>query len=86
MGYSLTAGQHNGRGRGPSIVESLVGLPKTSTTSPREIGEDLKVRAERSYRDAERTIEEWHDFVEGVELAMRAMSDCRRNKARNVVT
>jgi hypothetical protein len=84
MGSSLTAGQHDA-GRGRSIVESTVCLPKASTTSPREIGEDLQARAERSYRDAERTIEEWHDFAEGLDLAMRCMRVCRRSEVRNVV-
>jgi hypothetical protein len=45
----------------------------------------LQARAERSYQEAERTIEGWHDFVEGVDLAMRAIRDCRRNAVRNVV-
>ena len=34
---------------------------------------DLRFRVEGSYSSDEPTIEEWHDFVEGVELAMRSM-------------
>jgi len=36
--------------------------------------EELRARVQRSYHDNQRTIEEWHDFVEGLHLAMRAMS------------
>jgi hypothetical protein len=34
--------------------------------------DDLRVRVEGSYSSDEPTIEEWHDFVEGVDLAMRS--------------
>jgi hypothetical protein len=43
--------------------------------------EELRVRVEESFRGTERTIEEWHDFVEGVELAMRASRASRRSDA-----
>jgi len=38
-----------------------------------------EARAERSYRDAERTIEEWNRFIEALERARRTASDKRRN-------
>jgi len=43
--------------------------------------EELRVRVERSHRAAERTIEEWHDFVEGLDMALRAMRASRRSVA-----
>jgi len=49
------------------MVEGIVDPPKVLRASPREIGGDLQAQTERSYRDAERTIEECHDFVEGVD-------------------
>lgn len=45
--------------------------------------DDLRALVEESYRATDRTIEEWHDFVEGVELAMKALRDCWRNVARH---
>ena len=42
---------------------------------------ELRARVERSRRDSERTIEEWHDFVEGLDMAMRALRASRRNMA-----
>lgn len=40
--------------------------------------EELRARVELSCRDAERTIEDWHDFVEALDRAHRAMRDRRR--------
>jgi len=50
------------------------------TTIRRLEDHDLRSRVERSYRSDEPSIEEWHDFVEGVDLTkrvMRAMMDRR---------
>jgi hypothetical protein len=44
--------------------------------------DELRHRVQKSYRDNQRTIEEWHDFVEGLDLAMRAMRECRNGAAR----
>jgi len=38
----------------------------------------LRFQVEQSYGDSERTIEEWHDFVEELDLAMRARRDSRQ--------
>lgn len=32
--------------------------------------DELRSRVERSYKSSQPSIEEWHDFVEGVELVM----------------
>ena len=40
--------------------------------------DELRAVVERSHQDAERTIEEWHAFVEGREQALRAMRASRR--------
>jgi|GEM_PF-2205019 len=34
--------------------------------------DELRFQVQQSYGDSERTIEEWHEFVEGLDLAMRA--------------
>jgi len=35
--------------------------------------DELRFRVQQSYGDGERTIEGWHDFVEGLDLAMQPM-------------
>lgn len=40
---------------------------------------DVRVRVEQTPMDAARTIEEWHDFVEGLDRVVRAV---RRYDAR----
>jgi|GEM_PF-3645233 len=56
------------------------GLP---TTILRLDDDEFRFRVRQSYGDSEWTIAEWHDFVEGHDLAMRAMRDCRWSEVRH---
>jgi hypothetical protein len=45
------------------------------------LGDDeLRARVENSFEDGERTIEEWHEFVEHLESALVEMRRARRSR------
>jgi hypothetical protein len=44
--------------------------------------DELGARVGESCRDAERTIEEWQEFVEYLDFAHRAMREARRGNGR----
>ena len=39
---------------------------------------ELRARVEQSYEDGERTIEEWHEFVQNLDLALKEMRRGRK--------
>ena len=42
--------------------------------------DELRFQVQQSYGDSERTIDEWHDFVEGLDRATRAKRGWRREQ------
>lgn len=44
--------------------------------------DDLRARVQRSYRENQRTIEEWQRFLDNLDSAHRAMRDSRRGDRR----
>lgn len=68
------------------MVEGIADLAKARrerlwSTVRRLDDDELRARVERSRRDSERTIEEWHDFVEGLDMALRALRAGRKSMA-----
>lgn len=70
------------------MAEGIAGLAgvrraRLSATIQRLEDDRLRARVEQSYKATEQAIEEWHRFVEEVEVATRAARGHRRNETKN---